>query len=39
VTQLVELLNRHVAQGGVVLYTSHQTVPLGGRGQHYRLPS
>lgn len=39
VAQLVELLNRHVAQGGLVLYTSHQTVPLGGRGQHFRLSS
>jgi heme exporter protein A len=37
VTQLVELLGQHVAQGGMVLYTSHQTVPMGGTGHHYRL--
>jgi heme exporter protein A len=37
VTQLVDLLGRHVAQGGMVLYTSHQTVPMGGAGHHYRL--
>ena len=37
VTQLVDLLGQHVAQGGMVLYTSHQTVPMGGTGHHYRL--
>ncbi len=37
VTQLVDLLGQHVAQGGLVLYTSHQTVPMGGTGHHYRL--
>jgi len=37
VTQLVDLLGRHVAQGGLVLYTSHQTVPMGGTGHHFRL--
>jgi heme exporter protein A len=37
VTQLVELLGRHVAGGGMVLYTSHQTVPMGGTGHQYRL--
>lgn len=37
VTQLVELLGHHVARGGMVLYTSHQTVPMGGTGHHFRL--
>jgi heme exporter protein A len=37
VTQLVDLLGQHVTQGGMVLYTSHQTVPMGGTGHHYRL--
>ena len=37
VTQLVDLLGRHVTAGGMVLYTSHQTVPMGGSGHHYRL--
>lgn len=37
VTQLVDLLGQHVAQGGLVLYTSHQTVPMGGTGHHFRL--
>ena len=39
VTQLVDLLGQHVNSGGLVLYTSHQTVPLGGAGQHVRLAS
>jgi ABC-type transport system involved in cytochrome c biogenesis ATPase subunit len=26
-----------VAQGGMVLYTSHQPVPLDGSGSSYRL--
>lgn len=37
VEQLVGLLGQHVAQGGLVLYTSHQTVPMGGPGYHFRL--
>ena len=37
VSQLVDLLGRHVEQGGMVLYTSHQTVPMGGTGHHFRL--
>lgn len=37
VNQLVDLLGHHLAQGGMVLYTSHQTVPMGGTGHHYRL--
>jgi heme exporter protein A len=39
VTHLVDLLGQHVAQGGLVLYTSHQTVPMGGSGHHLRLSS
>ena len=39
VSQLVDLLGQHVNSGGLVLYTSHQTVPLGGAGQHVRLTS
>jgi len=37
VTQLVDVLDQHVARGGLVLYTSHQTVPMGGTGHHLRL--
>jgi heme exporter protein A len=37
VTQLADVLGQHVAQGGMVLYTSHQTVPMGGAGHHVRL--
>ncbi|MFZ9553373.1 MAG: cytochrome c biogenesis heme-transporting ATPase CcmA [Limnohabitans sp.] len=37
VTQLADLLSQHVHQGGLVLYTSHQAVPMGGTGHHLRL--
>jgi heme exporter protein A len=37
VSQLVDLLGQHVSAGGMVLYTSHQTVPMAGTGHHYRL--
>lgn len=37
VTQLVDVLGQHVARGGLLLYTSHQTVPMGGTGHHLRL--
>ena len=39
VTLLVDLLGRHVTSGGMVLYTSHQTVPMSGSGHQYRLAS
>ncbi len=39
VGQLVDTLNGHVARGGLVLFTSHQTVPMDGPGHHYRLSS
>jgi heme exporter protein A len=39
VTLLVDLLGRHVTSGGMVLYTSHQTVPMSGSGHQYRLTS
>lgn len=37
VQQLVDLLGRHIEQGGAVLYTSHQSVDLPGAGITYRL--
>lgn len=37
VTQLADLLSQHVYQGGLVLYTSHQAVPMGGTGHQLRL--
>lgn len=39
VEALRQVLSRHVAQGGMVLYTSHQAVPLEGMGTSYRLQS
>jgi heme exporter protein A len=37
VSQLVDLLGQHVSSGGMLLYTGHQTVPMTGTGQQYRL--
>ena len=37
VESLRQVLSQHVAQGGMVLYTSHQPVPLDGCGHSYRL--
>ena len=37
VEALRQVLSQHVAQGGMVLYTSHQPVPLDGSGSSYRL--
>ncbi|MDI9331867.1 MAG: cytochrome c biogenesis heme-transporting ATPase CcmA [Alphaproteobacteria bacterium] len=39
VQQLGDLLGRHVAMGGSVLFTSHQAVDLPGQGSTYRLAS
>lgn len=37
VEALRQVLSHHVAQGGMVMYTSHQPVPLDGTGRSYRL--
>lgn len=37
VESLRQVLSQHVAQGGMVLFTSHQPVPLQGSGHSYRL--
>ncbi len=34
---LANIISYHVSQGGMALFTSHQTVDMAGNGQNYRL--